>query len=42
MAVLGAAYLIDPYMRTPLAVVEALFRDPAAPADVKRHRKLHP
>ena len=31
MAVLGAAYPIDPHVRTPLAVVEALFRDPAAP-----------
>ena len=36
MAVLGAAYQIEPHVRTPLAVVEALFRDPAAapaPAD---------
>ena len=30
MAVLGAAYPIDPHVRTPLAVVEALFRDPVA------------
>ncbi|MFO1423580.1 MAG: ISKra4 family transposase [Candidatus Competibacteraceae bacterium] len=30
MAVLGAAYQIDPHVRTPLAVVEALFRDPGA------------
>jgi len=30
MAVLGAAYQIDPHVRTPLVVVEALFRDPAA------------
>lgn len=29
MAVLGAAYHIEPSVRTPLAVVEALFRDPA-------------
>jgi hypothetical protein len=34
MAVLGAAYPIEPHVRTPVAVVEALFRDPAAaPAD---------
>jgi hypothetical protein len=35
MAVLGAAYQIDPYPRTAEVVVEALFRDPAtaAPAD---------
>jgi hypothetical protein len=32
MAVLGAAYQIDPYPRTPLAVVEALFHDPATAA----------
>jgi len=31
MAVLGAAYLIEPHVRTPAAVVDALFRDPAAP-----------
>jgi hypothetical protein len=31
MAVLGAAYQIDPHVRTPLAVVEALFRDPTVP-----------
>jgi hypothetical protein len=38
MAVLGAAYQIEPHVRTPLAVVEALFRDPAtaAPAPVDR------
>ncbi len=30
MAVLGAVYQIDPYVRTLLAVVEALFCDPAA------------
>ena len=30
MAVLGVAYPIDPHARTPLAVVAALFRDPAA------------
>ena len=30
MAVLGAAYQIEPHVRTPLAVVEALFCDPAA------------
>ena len=36
MAVLGAASPIEPHVRTPLAVVEALFGDPAAtpaPAD---------
>ena len=32
MAVLGAAYRIDPRVRTPLAVVESLFRDPTAPS----------
>ena len=32
MAVLGAAYQIDPRVRTPLAVVESLFRDPTAPS----------
>ena len=31
MAVLGAAYPIEPHVRTPVAVVEALFRDPTAP-----------
>jgi len=38
MAVLGAAYQIEPHVRTPLAVVEALFRDPAtaAPASADR------
>lgn len=36
MAVLGAAYQIEPHVRTPLAVVDALFRDPAAPAPVER------
>ena len=36
MAVLGAAYQIEPHGRTPLAVVEALFRDPPAPAPADR------
>ena len=36
MAVLGAAYPIAPHVRTPLAVVEAPFRDPAAPAPADR------
>ena len=36
MAVLGAAYPIDPHVRTPLAVVAALFRDPAAPGRADR------
>jgi hypothetical protein len=36
MAVLGAAYPIEPHVRTPLAVVEAPFRDPAAPAPADR------
>lgn len=31
MAVLGAAYQIDPHPRTAAAVVESLFRDPQAP-----------
>ena len=40
MAVLGAAYPIDPHVRTPLAVVEALFRDPAAPTPGRMDRTL--
>ena len=40
MAVLGAAYQIDPHVRTPLAVVEALFRDPAAPAPGRADRTV--
>jgi hypothetical protein len=32
MAVLGAAYQIEPHVRTPLAVVESLFRDPTVPS----------
>ena len=36
IAVLGAAYQIEPHVRTPEAVVDALFRDPAAPAPVDR------
>ena len=40
MAVLGAVYQIDPYSRTPLAVVEALFRDPAATPE--RHGPRRP
>ena len=31
MAVLGAAYPIEPHSRTAAAVVESLFRDPTAP-----------
>ena len=45
MAVLGAAYQIEPHVRTPLAVVEALFRDPAAapaPADRTGPRRIVP
>jgi hypothetical protein len=37
MAVLGAAYQIEPHVRTPLAVVEALFRDPAAPTPGRQY-----
>jgi hypothetical protein len=33
MAVLGAIYQIDPHVRTPLAVVESLFRQPTAPRE---------
>lgn len=40
MAVLGAAYHIEPHVRTPEAVVDALFRDPATPA--KRHDARRP
>ncbi|MGZ9057575.1 ISKra4 family transposase [Methylomagnum sp.] len=47
MAVLGAAYQIDPYARTAGAVVEALFRDPTAPPErpevrrpVPQHKRL--
>ena len=47
MAVLGAVYQIDPYMRTAGAVVEALFRDPAAKPEpgatrrpVPQHKRL--
>ncbi|MFO1422666.1 MAG: hypothetical protein U1F70_03280 [Candidatus Competibacteraceae bacterium] len=36
MAVLGAVYQMDPYPRTAGAVVESLFRDPAAPAPADR------
>ncbi len=32
MAVLGAAYQIEPHVRTPLAVVESLCRDPTVPS----------
>ena len=32
-AVLGAIYQIDPHVRTPLAVVESLFRPPTAPRE---------
>ena len=35
MALVGAVYQIDPYPRTPHAVVEALFHDPAAAAPVR-------
>jgi hypothetical protein len=36
MAVLGAAYHIEPHPRTAEAVVESLFRDPAAPVRADR------
>jgi hypothetical protein len=42
MAVLGAAYQIDAYPRTPLAVVEALFHDPAAPSEPTGPRRPVP
>jgi hypothetical protein len=42
MAVLGAAYQIEPHVRTPLAVVEALFRDPATPAPADRTAPRRP
>ncbi len=42
MAVLGAAYQIEPHVRTPVAVVEALFRDPAAPAPADRTGQRRP
>lgn len=42
MAVLGAAYHIKPSVRTPLAVVETLFRDPAAPARASRTEPPRP
>ena len=38
MAVLGAAYHIEPHPRTAEAVVESLFRDPAAPTPVRADR----
>jgi hypothetical protein len=47
MAVLGAAYQIEPHPRTAAAVVEALFRDPmakpehpASPRPVPQHKRL--
>ncbi len=42
MAVLGAVYQIDPYPRTAGAVVESLFRDPAAPAPADRTAPRRP
>jgi hypothetical protein len=42
MAVLGAAYPIEPHVRTPLAVVETLFRDPATPAPADRTAPRRP
>jgi hypothetical protein len=42
MAVLGAAYQIEPHVRTPLAVVETLFRDPATPAPADRTAPRRP
>jgi len=38
MAVLGAAYHIEPHSRTAAAVVESLFRDPATPTPVRADR----
>jgi hypothetical protein len=38
MAVLGAAYQIEPHSRTAAAVVESLFRDPAAPTPGRADR----
>ena len=38
MAVLGAAYHIEPHPRTAEAVVESLFRDPAAPTAARADR----
>lgn len=47
MAALGTAYQIDPRARTPVAVVEALFRDPAVKPEwpnprrpVPRHKRV--
>jgi hypothetical protein len=40
--VLGAAYQIEPHVRTPEAVVDALFRDPAAPAPADRTAPRRP
>jgi hypothetical protein len=41
MAVLGAAYQIEPHVRTPLAVIESLFRDPTVPsARPEAHRPV--
>ena len=47
MAVLGAAYQIEPHPRTAMDVVEALFRDPMAkperlesPRPVPQHKRL--
>jgi hypothetical protein len=43
MALVGAVYQIDPYPRTPQAVVEALFHDPALEAPVRAtHRRPVP
>ena len=42
MAVLGAAYHIEPHPRTAEAVVESLFRDPAAPVRADRTAPRRP
>ena len=42
MAVLGAAYQIEPHLRTPVAVVEALFRDPVAASEHNGPRRPVP
>ena len=42
MAVLGTAYQINPHARTPVAVVEALFRDPAVKPEWPNPRRPVP
>lgn len=42
MAVLGAAYQIEPHPRTAEAVVESLFRDPTAPNPARADRTAPP